>query len=1543
MKKNIDSKKQNKSNNISLYEKKLKTIFKAAPIGIGIIKNRKFEEVNDEFQKMIGYKKSELIGKSSRIIYSNKKEFDFVGREKYKQIDKKGKGTVITKFKTKKGKCIDVLLSSVPIDRQDYTKGVVFTAEDITNKITAEEKLKNSEEKFRKVFDTNPDSITIVNLKNKKYVSVNDGFLKCSGLKLSQVIGKTSDELNIFYNNQEKLKFVNLLKKKGSVENFEATFVNKKGIMKYGLLTATIIELDGEKHILTITKDITNFEMISEELKQSEEKFRKAFDTDTDAIAINRISDGKYTLVNKAFLKISGYKENEVIGITSKELNIWKNPNDREELLKRLQKNKTVSNMEIQFILKNGNVKYGLMSATIIQIDNVDYILSLTRDISDRKRIENQLKISQQNYQQIFDNMIDMAFVINMQGNVIDVNKAATQTLGYTREELCKLSPLNFDAELSTKQIKQLLKKMPIEKFQFFETTHKTKDGRKIPVEIKSTMINYFGDQVVLSIASDITERKKAEENLKQSEEKFRKAFELNPDAASITKIKDRKYILVNKSFLKNTGYAEKEIIGKTAEEIKIWRNPKERQIFVNKLKEKGAINNFEASFKGKNGKQLFGLISSSIIEINGEGCVLSIIRDITESKKIEIELQNSYQNYQHIFNGMKDMAIVFDQKGNIIDVNDETLNRLGYSKEEMLKLTPFDIDSNFTPKEIKSTMKKMNKSNFLTFETTHRTKQNKSFPVEVKLTQIDYFGKKVILNIATDISERKKAEAIISESEKKYRSLYQLLNSMSNNLPDMLWAKDLNKKYLFANKAICKNLLNAKNTNEPLGKTDIFFANRERTKHPKNIKYHTFGELCQDSDQIVLDTLKPERFDEFGNVKNKFLFLDVHKAPFYDSNGELIGTVGSARDITNEKKIEEELKRSEQNLKIFFNSIDEFIFILDDNGLIVEVNKTVLDRLGYSRTYLIGKPVLAVHPQELRGEVIQIVSDMLAGNRLTCPIPLKTKSNKLIPVETRIKKGTWNGKPAIFGITKDISELEVSKEKFSKAFQNNPAIAGLSDLETGEYVEVNKTFYDKLEYTPKEVIGKKASEVVKMESKFREKTLSKLKKYNSIENVETVLYTKSGKPLNVILNAEIIVIDGRKFNYTSAIDITEKLEYEKILKINEENYRKFFENDITADSLIAADGTILSCNPSFAKLFGFKSCEDVVGYNAKLFFHSEKEMRYHFNRVIKEGKILNLEIELQDIKGEKKQVITNVVGEYDEQGKIKQFRSYINDITHKKKIEEELEKYRLQLEDLVKERTIELESEIIKRRKAEEQAMIALEKEKELGQLKSKFISTVSHEFRTPLTSIYSSVELIERYSSKWDNSQKSEHFSRIKTSIDHLTNMLEEVLRLNRSQSSSVEFNPNKIDLNIFCKNLINDLEPLLSKNNKLFYNFNIPLKNYLADENLLKVILTNLISNAIKYSLNGGNIYFDVDENEKQIIFKVKDEGIGIGKEEIEKIFTPFYRSARNSTIAGSGLGLSITKSYVEVHKGTIEVKSQKDKGAIFTIKIPKRVYE
>lgn len=136
-------------------------------------------------------------------------------------------------------------------------------------------------------------------------------------------------------------------------------------------------------------------------------------------------------------------------------------------------------------------------------------------------------------------------------------------------------------------------------------------------------------------------------------------------------------------------------------------------------------------------------------------------------------------------------------------------------------------------------------------------------------------------------------------------------LQLISTHLPDMLWAKDTTGNYLFANLAICKELLMAKDTNEPIGKSDIFFALRERATNPDNLQWHTFGELCRNSDEIVLQEMKPMRFEEYGNVRGELLYLDVNKAPLFDDAGNLIGVIGSARDITEHKRVERELEIS--------------------------------------------------------------------------------------------------------------------------------------------------------------------------------------------------------------------------------------------------------------------------------------------------------------------------------------------------------------------------------------------------------------------------------------------------------------------------------------------------------------------------------------------------------------------------------------------------------------------------------------------------------
>jgi signal transduction histidine kinase len=191
-------------------------------------------------------------------------------------------------------------------------------------------------------------------------------------------------------------------------------------------------------------------------------------------------------------------------------------------------------------------------------------------------------------------------------------------------------------------------------------------------------------------------------------------------------------------------------------------------------------------------------------------------------------------------------------------------------------------------------------------------------------------------LIVIRDISDRVARQKEIKDAEERYRNLYSVFRLMADNTEDFLWAKDINNKYTFVNKTMCDRLLIAKNVNEPIGKTDIFFARRERKAHPENPEWHTFGEICADTDVQTIQGKGPKQFDEFGNVQGKFLFLDVHKAPIWDENENLTGVAGTARDVTHTKKLEEEklialesLKKSEENLKRINAEKDKFFSII--------------------------------------------------------------------------------------------------------------------------------------------------------------------------------------------------------------------------------------------------------------------------------------------------------------------------------------------------------------------------------------------------------------------------------------------------------------------------------------------------------------------------------------------------------------------------------------------------------------------------------------
>jgi len=216
----------------------------------------------------------------------------------------------------------------------------------------------------------------------------------------------------------------------------------------------------------------------------------------------------------------------------------------------------------------------------------------------------------------------------------------------------------------------------------------------------------------------------------------------------------------------------------------------------------------------------------------------------------------------------------------------------------------------------------------------------------------------KYALQIVKDITHIKNREQRLQEKTTQYKHLYSMLKRLIDSLPDMVWAKDLDKKYIFVNQAICDNLLNAKDTQEPIGKSDLFFAHRERAKHPDNPNYHDFGEICLDSDEIVMRTKSEGRFEEFGHLKGEFTYLDVYKSPFYNEEGEMIGTVGFARDITKQKQLEKEknnakdrLLQTDEKYKVIFENKGVANLLVEKSTLkIILVNKQFENLTNYHK-----------------------------------------------------------------------------------------------------------------------------------------------------------------------------------------------------------------------------------------------------------------------------------------------------------------------------------------------------------------------------------------------------------------------------------------------------------------------------------------------------------------------------------------------------------------------------------------------------------------
>lgn len=234
-------------------------------------------------------------------------------------------------------------------------------------------------------------------------------------------------------------------------------------------------------------------------------------------------------------------------------------------------------------------------------------------------------------------------------------------------------------------------------------------------------------------------------------------------------------------------------------------------------------------------------------------------------------------------------------------------------------------------------------------------------------------------------------------------------------------------------------------------------------------------------------------------------------------------------------------INQTRTNYETLFNTIDDFLFVLDEKGNILHTNNIVVERLGYSPEELKGMSVLMMHPAERREEAGRIVVEMLSGISKVCPVPIMTKSGIQIPVETRVTSGFWDGKPALFGVTKDISTLKLSEEKFSKVFFLNPSACGISGLDDHKYFEVNQAFYNLFGFTKEEVIGKTANELGILNTESIDEVMRSADENGNVTNVAADLRAKNGDIKHVMLSSENIYVQDKRYRFTVVNDITER------------------------------------------------------------------------------------------------------------------------------------------------------------------------------------------------------------------------------------------------------------------------------------------------------------------------------------------------------------------------------------------------------------------
>lgn len=701
------------------------------------------------------------------------------------------------------------------------------------------------------------------------------------------------------------------------------------------------------------------------------------------------------------------------------------------------------------------------------------------------------------------------------------------------------------------------------------------------------------------------------------------------------------------------------------------------------------------------------------------------------------------------------------------------------------------------------------------------------------------------------------------------------------------------------------------------------------------------------------------EKMMEFGSDR----FESINKC----ANGSLINVEVSTTVLNDQKvilaffknqteqmKVEKALIESETKLRALFEASKEAIGV-SKNGIHVFANPAYLKLCGLDNyEQLLGTSILEFIAPGYRQFIADNIKRRSQGDSIPSFYEARglRKNGREFDAEFNVSTYKLNNEIHSVVTIRDITEhkkaelaLKESEIRYrSIVEQNNDAIT-ITDTE-GNYLMVNQAFSRMTGYTIEELLKMNVSDLM-LKKTDKEGFVSIVNDKKS-RNRDGEFIRKDGTKLYIHVSGSYLEIGNKHYIQGIVQDITIRKKAEEALSYERNLLSYLLDN--TPDHIYFKDiqNRFIRISRAQADMFGLRDPEQAVGKTDFDFFTEEHALQAFETEleIMKTGRsVEGLEEKETWPDGTVTWVSSTKVPLRGIYGEIIGTFGISRDITGHKLAEEELVNHRNNLEDMVKSRTNELDilndslkRQVEKKKEIELILQQSLEKEKELSEMKSKFISTTSHEFRTPLTAVLSSAEILQRYSFKWNEERKNEHYTRIYESVEYLIKLLDDILTISRTDSGNINYNPEPVDLMTVVSECEKDMKSLMTANHELKLDYNAEEREFRIDSKLMRFILSNLLSNAVKYSPEGGKIGLTISSDKQNLIIEINDEGIGIPPEEVTRIFDSFYRSKNIGMIPGTGLGLAIVKRAVDLHNGEILVNSELNKGTTFIVKIP-----